>query len=276
MGPLDGLRVVELAAIGPVPYAGMLLADLGANVVRVDRVGGDRPAEPHRILDRGRRSVALDLKHPRAVEAVLRLAEGSDVLIEGYRPGVAERLGLGPAECLRRNPALVYGRMTGWGRDGPLASTAGHDINYLALSGILDAIGPVGGVEEPFYRALLAGLGLDPAGVPDRYDRTRWPDLRAALGARFAEKGRDEWLAVFAGTDACVTPVLTLAQAPDDPHQRARATYRDGEPAPAPRFSRTPGATQGPAPVPGEHTREVLAECGLSPAEIDEVVNSRR
>src|SRR2546423_2446284 len=272
MGPLDGLRVVELAAIGPVPYAGMLLADLGANVVRVDRVGGDRPAEPHRILDRGRRSVALDLKHPRAVEAVLRLAEGSDVLIEGYRPGVAERLGLGPAECLRRNPALVYGRMTGWGRDGPLASTAGHDINYLALSGILDAIGPAGGppvpplnllgdfagggmllvtgilaalverqrsgagqvidvaivdgvagllsmllgmaaagqwqpergtnildggapfyavyacadgryvavgaIEEPFYRALLHGLGLDPARLPDRLDAAQWPELR--------------------------------------------------------------------------------------------------
>src|SRR5947209_19462454 len=131
MGPLDGLRVVELAGIGPVPYAGMLLADLGADVVRVDRAGGDRPLVPHRILDRGRRSVALDLKRPEAVEAVLRLVERSDVLIEGYRPGVVERLGLGPDECRARNPKLIYARMTGWGRDGPLAGTAGHDINYL-------------------------------------------------------------------------------------------------------------------------------------------------
>ncbi len=361
--PLDGLRVVELAGIGPVPYAGMLLADLGADVVRVDRVGGERPLVPHRILDRGRRSVALDLKQPRAVEVVLRLVEGSDVLVEGYRPGVAERLGLGPDECLRRNPALVYGRMTGWGQDGPLASTAGHDINYLALSGALDAIGPAGGppvpplnllgdfaggglllvvgvlaalrsgtgqvvdatildglagltsmtlalaaagqwrperghnlldggapfytvypcadgryvavgaIEEPFYRALLAGLGLDPAGLPDRTDPANWPDLQAAIAARFAARGRDDWVAVFAGTDACVTPVLTLAEAPDDPHQRARGTYLDGEPAPAPRFSRTPGKAR-PAPVPGEHTREILAGCGLSRAEIDDLLRA--
>jgi alpha-methylacyl-CoA racemase len=356
MGPLDGLRVVELAAIGPVPYAGMVLADLGADVVRVDRPDGARPLVPHRILDRGRRSVALDLKRPEAVEVVLRLVERSDVLIEGYRPGVAQRLGLGPDECRGRNPGLVYARMTGWGQDGPLAGTAGHDINYLALSGALDAIGPAGGppvpplnvvgdfaggglllvagilaalyerqrsgtgqvvdgaildgvagflsmllamtaagqwrpergtnlldggapfyavypcadgryvavgaIEEPFYRALLAGLGVDAAQLPDRADPSAWPSLRATLAERFATRGCDEWVAVFAGTDACVTPVLTLSEAAS--HPQAGRAFAGGEPVPAPRFSRTPAAVRRPAPVIGEHTREVLAELGIS------------
>ena len=361
MGPLDGLHVVELAGIGPVPYAGMVLADFGADVVRVDRQPTDRPWVPHRILDRGRRSVALDLKRPEAVDAVLRLVERSDVLIEGYRPGVAERLGLGPDECRGRNPRLVYGRMTGWGQDGPLAGTAGHDINYLALSGVLDAIGPAGGppvpplnvvgdfaggglllvagilaalyerqrsgtgqvvdgaildgvagflsmllamtaagqwrpergtnlldggapfyavypcadgryvavgaIEEPFWRALLAGLGLDPAQLPDRADPASWPALRATVAQRFATRERDAWLAVFGDGDACVTAVLTLPEA--IAHPQAGRSFVGGEPAPAPRFSRTPGAVRRPAPAPGEHTREVLAESGLTPAEID-------
>jgi alpha-methylacyl-CoA racemase len=360
MGPLDGLRVVELAGIGPVPFAGMLLADLGADVVRVDRPGGDRPLAAHRILDRGRRSVALDLKRPRAVEVVLRLLDRADVLIEGYRPGVAERLGLGPSECLSRNPRLVYARMTGWGRDGTRAPTAGHDLNYLALSGVLDAIGRAGGppvpplnllgdfaggalplvtgilaalyerersghgqvveadivtgvagltgmvlalaaaglwrpergtnlldsgapfydvyacadgryvavgaLEEPFYAALLSGLGLDPAAVPDRSDPARWPDLRAVLAARFATRTRDEWGAVFERTDACVTPVLTLAEATAGPAYLTR----DGraEPVPGPGFSRTPVRLPDPAPEPGAHTREVLREYGLTEEEI--------
>src|SRR5256884_2796221 len=138
MGPLDELRIVEIAAIGPVPFAGMMLADLGASVLRVDRVRSDRPAQPHRILDRGRRSVALDLKDPRAVDVVLRMAERSDVLIEGFRPGVAERLGIGPDPCRERNARLLYARLTRCGQDGPLAGAPGHDINYLALSGALD------------------------------------------------------------------------------------------------------------------------------------------
>src|SRR2546430_980954 len=357
MGPLDGMRVIEQAAIGPVPFAGMMLADLGADVVRVDRATGDRPLEPHRILDRGRRSVILDLKDPAGIEAVLRLVERSDVLVEGFRPGVAERLGIGPQPCRERNPALVYARMTGWGQDGPLARTPGHDINYLALSGALDAIGradgppvpplnllgdfaggglllvtgilaalyerqrsglgqvvdaaivdgvasmmsmvlgmtaagqwrpergrnildggapfydvyacadgryvAVGAIEERFYAALLAGLELDPGQLPQRFDPANWPALREVFAARFAARDRAGWLAVFDGTDACVTPVLTLAEAAGHPHLRARGTYRPEGPAPAPRFSRTPAATPRPAPEPGEHTREVLAEFGL-------------
>jgi alpha-methylacyl-CoA racemase len=347
MGPLDGLRVVELAGIGPVPFAGMLLADLGADIVRVDRVGGDRPHDAHRILDRGRRSVALDLRQPSAVAAVLRLVERADVLVEGYRPGVTERLGLGPQPCLARNPRLVYARMTGWRRDDP---TAGHDINYLARSGVLDAIGRAGGppvpplnllgdfaggalplvvgvlaalyerersgrgqvveativdgvasltgmllglaaagqwrpgrgtnlldsgapyydvypcadgryvavgaLEEPFYRALLAGLELDPAAVPDRTDPARWPHLRRVLAERFATRTRDEWAVVFDGTDACVTPVLALAEAARGPAYLTR----DGltQPAPGPRFSRTPVGLPDPAPEPGAHTGEIL------------------
>src|SRR5437764_807747 len=212
MGPLDGLRAVELAGIGPVPYAGMLLADLGADVVRVDRAGGDRPRVPHRILDRGRRSVALDLKRPAAVEAVLRLAGGAPFY-------------------------AVY----------PCA-----DGRYVA----------VGAIEEPFWRALLAGLGLDPAQLPDRADPASWPALRATVAQRFATRERDAWLAVFGDGDACVTAVLTLPEAMA--HPQAGRSFVGGEPVPAPRFSRTPGAVGRSAPVPGEHTREVLAECGLS------------
>jgi alpha-methylacyl-CoA racemase len=145
-GPLQGLKIVEIAGIGPGPFAAMLLADLGAEVLRVDRPGGGGLSMGDRdVLNRGRRSVAVDLKHPGGAEVVLRLAERADVLIEGYRPGVAERLGIGPEPCLARNPRLVYGRMTGWGQDGPLASAAGHDIAYIAITGTLHAIGRAGG-----------------------------------------------------------------------------------------------------------------------------------
>jgi alpha-methylacyl-CoA racemase len=146
-GPLAGVRVIELAGIGPGPFCGMLLADLGAEVIQVDRPGGAATPVPARsdVTSRGKRRVVVDLKHPRGAEVVLRLAAGSDALIEGYRPGVAERLGVGPADCLARNPALVYGRMTGWGQDGPLAASAGHDIAYIAVTGALHAIGRAGG-----------------------------------------------------------------------------------------------------------------------------------
>jgi alpha-methylacyl-CoA racemase len=307
--------------------------------------------------------VALDLTDSRAVDAVLRLVDGADVLIEGYRPGVVERLGLGPAVCLARNPKLVYARMTGWGRDGPPAGTAGHDINYLALSGALDLIGRAGGppvpplnllgdfaagglplvtgilaalherersglgqvvdaaivagvapllgivlglmaagqwraergtnlldsgapcydvyrcadgryvavgaLEERFYQALLSGLELDPGEVPGRGDPEHWPELRQVLTRRFATRTRDEWARVFEGTDACVTPVLTIAEAAARPGQQAYLT-RDGivQPAPTPRFSRTTTELPAPAPEPGQHTREILTECGLTEAEI--------
>jgi alpha-methylacyl-CoA racemase len=370
-GPLRGIRVIELGGIGPGPYAGMLLADLGADIIRIERPGGDpMTALPHRVLHRGRRSVAVNLRQEGAAEVVLRLVESADVLTEGFRPGVTERLGVGPQACLARNPRLVYGRMTGWGQDGPLALTAGHDINYIALSGALQPIGPadrppvpplnllgdfgaggmllalgvaaalvearasgqgqvvdaaivdgaaslmgmycgmkangiwsdrrsgnmldggapyydtytcadgkyisVGALEEPFYQALIQGLGLaDDAALPNRWDPANWPALRERFAAVFAGRTRDEWAAVFAATDACVAPVLAPEEAAAHPHLTARATYveADGvlQPAPAPRFSRTPGRIGAPQPKPGEHTDEVLTEAGFTQEEIAEL-----
>ena len=369
-GPLRGTRVVELAGIGPVPFVGMVLSDLGADVVRIDRPVDVERADPSRapgtVLDRGRRSAGIDLKTPAGAELVLDLVAGADVLIEGMRPGVAERLGVGPDLCLARNPKLVYGRMTGWGQDGPLAARAGHDIDYIAISGALSAFGRAGGppvpplnvvgdfgggamllalgvvaalleasrtglgqvvdaamvdgsallmapfyaahqlgfwgprgtnlldtgspfydcyacagggwvavgaLEPQFYAELLAGLELDPAAIPDRDDRTRWPELRAVLAERFGQRTRDEWADAFAGRDACVVPVLDLGEAPAHPHNVARRTFVEVEgvvhPAPAPRFSATPAAIGGPSCYPGQHTREALADWGIRTARID-------
>jgi alpha-methylacyl-CoA racemase len=364
-GPLTGLRVVELAGIGPTPFAAMVLADLGAEVLRIDRPGGGalRVGDPRRdILARGRRAVAVDLKRPAGVELVLRVVERADALVEGYRPGVAERLGLGPDPCLRRNPRLVYGRMTGWGQDGPLARTAGHDIDFLAVTGVLGAIGRAGGppqiplnvvgdfgggsmflvtgllaalweahrsgrgqvvdaaivdgtavlaalqyalraagqwsdrrgtnlldggapfydvyetadgeyvavgaLEPQFFAELVRGLELDTDGdLPGQEDWHRYPELRERFARRFASRTREEWEQVFAGTDACVAPVLTFGEAPHHPHLEARGTYveRDGvtQPAPAPRFSRTPPRLRRPPAVAGEHAREALRDWGI-------------
>src|SRR5689334_6524059 len=361
-GPLAGLRVLELAGIGPGPFCAMLLADQGATVLRIDRPGAATGHPERELLNRGRRSAVLDLKHPRAVDALLRLADTADVLLEGLRPGVTERLGVGPEVCLGRNPRLVYARMTGWGQDGPLASTVGHDIGYIARTGALHALGRAGGppqfpanllgdfggggmlmaygicaalveratsgqgqvvdaaivdgvvsllamplmflaqgvwrdergvnmldggvpwydvyetadgewmavgaLESRFYAALLAGPGLTEA--PDRRDPAHWPRLRELFTARFAEKTRDEWAAVFAGSEACAEPVLSMREAASDEHLAARQTYvaQDGvvQPAPAPRFSRTPGELSGPASVPGQHTTEALTDWGLPDA----------
>jgi alpha-methylacyl-CoA racemase len=365
-GPLNGVRVVELAGIGPGPFAAMLLADMGADVDRVDRTANVEAARPSTdLLARGRRSVAVDLKQPAGAEVVLRLVERADVLVEGFRPGVAERLGVGPEACLARNPALVYGRMTGWGQDGPLAARAGHDIDYIALAGALHPIGPadgpptvplnyiadfggggaflafgvacalverarsgrgqvvdaamvdgvavssamvhgllaagawtdqreanlldggapfyrcyrtgdggfvaVGALEPQFYAELLDALELDPQAWP-QHDRGRWPQLAATLAERFARRTRAEWAAHFDGSDACVAPVLTLTEAPAHPHLAARGTFVEHEglvqPAPAPRFSRTPPTLTGPPVLPGQHTDEVLAEAGFDEGEI--------
>ena len=367
-GPLAGVRVIELPAIGPVPFLGMLLADLGAEVVRVDKLPGKAgmfgglPAGP---LGRGRRSVCLDLRQPGAAEVVLRLAAHTDALIEGFRPGVAERLGVGPDAVLARNPALVYGRMTGWGQDGPLAPTAGHDITYLAVTGLLHGIGPaegppippinyvadfgggamflatgilagllharatgegqvvdaamtdgaaylgamtrtfqavggwsdvrganmldggapnyrcyecadgryvaVGALEPQFWSALVEGLGLDEATTPSPYDPAQWNDCAAVLTATFATKPRDEWAEIFAARDACVAPVLTLAEAPGHPHNVARGTFTEVggavQATPAPRFSATPGATRELTPIDGD-TAAVLDELGYSDDEV--------
>lgn len=363
-GPLAGIRVLELASIGPGPHAAMLLADLGADVVRADRPASARSsleddASAGQWLLRGRRSIALDLKAPADLATALDLAARADVLIEGYRPGVAERLGIGPDECLARNPRLVYGRMTGWGQEGPRAQQAGHDINYLALTGglfttgragerpvpplnmvadvaggsmmlalgvvsalverattgrgqvvdaamvdgtpaamqmiwslrgqgrwsdarggnLLDGSNPsydtyecagggyvaVGALEPQFYAQLLAGLGLEADRIPDRADPQQWPALREVFAARFAQRSRDEWARVFEGTDACVTPVLTLAEARAEPHMAHRGSIvvRDGveQGAPAPRFSAHPDPRPTPAPPrPDADRATVLAE----------------
>ncbi len=366
-GPLAGLRVVELAGLGPAPFACMLLADLGADVIRVDRPGGGTTFGPpeHDLLTRGRPSVAVDLKHPQGAGVVLDLAARADVLVESFRPGVAERLGVGPDECLARNPALVYGRMTGWGQDGPLAGTAGHDIGYVAVTGALHAIGSadgppqvplnlvgdfgggalylvvgvlaavleartsgrgqvvdaaivdgashlatmvrgllgaglwqdrrgvnlldggapfyavyetadhrhlaVGPLEPQFFAALLDGLGLADDAVRDRDDPAQWPRLRTVLAERVGSRTLADWLQVFEGSDACVAPVLSLAEAPHHPHLAARGTFveRDGveQPSPAPRFSRTPAVLSTPPSRPGEHTRNALQAWGIADVE---------
>jgi alpha-methylacyl-CoA racemase len=376
---LAGLAVVELAGIGPAPFAGMILADLGAEVLRIDRgAGSGYPGDPrHDLLNRGKRSAILDLKHPAGAATVRALATRADVLLEGFRPGVAERLGVGPDDCRAGNPRLIYGRMTGWGQDGPLARTAGHDLTYLAPTGVLHALGragpaqrvpggaegeppappanllgdyggggmllaagvlaalwqaqrsgagqvvdaaivdgasllatqlyglrhgglwrdqpgtnlldggapfyavypaadgrfvAVGALEPAFFAELLAGLGLDPEQLPGQYDVAQWPRLRELIGQRLATRTRDEWAAVFAGTDACVAPVLAWAEAPDHPQLAARRVLRDRhgvrQPAPAPRFSATPAPeSRLPPPYPGEHTREALSGWGIPDVE---------
>jgi alpha-methylacyl-CoA racemase len=338
---LAGVKVVELAGMGPGPHATMLLADLGADVLRVQRPGGGGSGAQLR----GRRIVAADLKDPDELDRVRRLIDGAEVLIEGFRPGVTERLGLGPDECQRRNPGLVYTRITGWGQTGPRAQQAGHDINYLGLTGLLHAMGPpdrppapplnlvgdygggsmfavlgvlaalierqvsgrgqvidaaivngapmlghvlwamrgdgrwsderganifdgsapfyctyecadggyvaVGALEPEFFAELLRLLEVDPSTLGGQRDRSRWPAMRHALSDRFRQHPRDYWSRVFAGSDACVTPVLTAAEAMDDPHMQSRNVFVDvdgvRQPAPAPLFSRTPAPLPKPA-----------------------------
>jgi alpha-methylacyl-CoA racemase len=363
------MRVIEIAGIGPGPFAAMLLADLGAEVLRVDRVEsvGAGWADPSLdFLGRGRRSAAVNLKHPEGVAVVLRLVERADALVEGFRPGVMERLGLGPEVCAARNPRLVYGRMTGWGQDGPLARVAGHDINYIALAGALDPIGrrgapptpplnlvgdfggggmllvlgilaalverqrsgrgqvvdaamvdgaallttifhatqqsgfdsrergtnmldsgahfydayetadgkwiSIGSIEPQFYGELLARLGLDPAEFQPQMDKARWPAWKERLAAIFRTRTRDEWCARLEGSDACFAPVLSLAEAREHPHNRARGTFVEVagrlQPGPAPRFDRTPARVARPPARAGEHTDEALADWGFTPAEL--------
>jgi alpha-methylacyl-CoA racemase len=366
-GPLHGVRVVEIASLAPAPFGCMILSDLGAEVILVDRVGragGLAPADP---LRRGRRSVGLNLKDPSALGALLRLAESADVLVEGFRPGVAERLGFGPDVCLQRNPRLIFARMTGWGQDGPLAHTAGHDIDYIAISGALGPIGragqrpvpplnlvgdfggggmllalgvlaalveragsgrgqvvdaamvdgsalltsflhgmraagmwrdergtnlldggapyydtyetadgrhvAVGALEPQFYAELLHRLGIEGEHLPAQLDTTGWPVLRSRLTDVFKQRTQAEWVAVFEGSDACVSPVLTLSEAPGHPHNLARGTFTEVggvvQPAPAPRFGRTtPPARPAPPVAAGSDTDAVLTEIGLTPQEI--------
>ncbi len=364
MGPLRGVSIIEIASLAPGPFCGMMLADLGADVVRVDRTDSVAGASPVEILNRGKRSIGVSLKDPAGVEVVLKLVERADALIEGFRPGVAERLGIGPAECRERNARIVYGRMTGWGQYGPLSGRAGHDINYLALSGALHPIGrageppvpplnlvgdfggggmllalglvaalfearqsglgqvidaamidgsallttmirgmrasglwndergsnlldtgapfyevyetsdggfmAVGAIEPRFYAEFLDLVGLDEdPGV--QFDTQKWPELKRRIAARFVARTRSDWEERFAGSDACVFPVLSMGEAPNHPHHLARGTFVEidgvAQAGPGPRFERTVGEISGPSPEVGQHTDEILESLGFSPAE---------
>lgn len=361
-GPLSGVKVIEFAGIGPGPFCCMLLSDMGADVVRVDRKGG-RGGAKFDVTARGRRSIALDLKDPVDIATALALIEKADVLIEGFRPGVMERLGLGPDEALARNPRIIYGRMTGWGQAGPLAQAAGHDLNYIALSGALYAMGrkdappppplnlvgdygggalylamgvcaalfeaarsgkgqvidaaitdgtaslmsvmyglraagiwsddrdanlldggapfydvyetadgqfvTLGSLEPQFYALLLekAGLAGD-ALFAAQMDRSQWPAMSAKVAEMIRSKTREQWSTLLEGTDVCFAPVLSMAEAPAHAHNAARETFIevDGviQPGPAPKFSRTPGAVQGPPARPGANSAEILKDWGVS------------
>ena len=365
-GPLQGTKVIEIAGIGPAPFCAMLLADMGADVIRIERANtpasGLEMAPRFDVLNRGRRSVAVDLKTDSGVALLKRLVAKADMLFEGYRPGVMERLGLGPDDCWAVNPRLVYGRMTGFGQTGPMAAAAGHDINYIALTGALDAIGASGGppipplnlvgdfggggmllalgllaahveslrsgkgqvvdaamidgasllmtsihgfkaaglwtggrganlldggapwygvfetadgryvslgaIEPRFYAIFLERAGIDPVSLPAQHDTARWPELRVALEGEFRRRSLAEWRTALEGSDACFAPILSMDEAPCHPHMVARESFVTIEgvvqPAPAPRFSRTPSAVQRPPPHAGQHTDEVLAEWGVA------------
>ena len=369
-GPLRGMRVVEMGGIGPGPFAGGLLGDLGADVLRIDRIAAEPDAAPRfDFYNRNKRSVALDLKRPESVAAVLRLAGRADALIEGFRPGVMERLGLGPDVCRAANPRLVFARMTGWGQAGPMAREAGHDINYLALTGALHSLGEagrppppplnlvadlggggmylvvgllaaviearssgqgqtldvamidgvthlmsafqamrqrgtwsekrgdnivdggapyygcyetldggfvaVGAMEPHFYANLLRVLGLEAADLPDQDDRSKWPATQARFAAVFKTRTRDAWVAASAGRDACLTPVLSIDEAPEHPQMMARDVYSDFDglrhPSPAPRFDRTPATLRRATPAAGADHDEALADWGFSAQDIAEL-----
>lgn len=368
MGPLTGTRVIELAGIGPTPFAGMMLSDLGAEVIRVDRVGGDSNpvASGTGPMERGKKAISVDLKSEEGVEVVLDLVETADVLLEGFRAGVTERLGVGPEACLARNPSLVYARMTGWGQEGPMAARAGHDINYIGLAGPLAHIGrqgqpptpplnlvgdfgggsvfvvlgivsalyavangsrgqvvdaamvdgaayllsplyaahasgfwtderganfldsgahfydvyrtsdggymAVGAIEPQFYAELLDGLGLAGEELPGQMDRVAWPAMKQRFTDVFAQRTRDEWTELFRDRDACVTPVLSMGEAPSHVHAVMRRGFFEPtgvvQPSPAPRFLATPSEPSTVSPTPGEHTDDTLDELGYSDTRI--------
>jgi alpha-methylacyl-CoA racemase len=373
-GPLAGLRIIEMAGIGPAPFAAMLLADMGAEIIRVDRRDAADLGLPGRetkfeVLHRGRRSLAVDLKHERGRAVVKRLTAQADAIIEGFRPGVMERLGLGPDDLLAVNPKLIFGRMTGFGQEGPMAQSAGHDINYISLAGVLHTIGrkdqaPVpplnlvgdfggggmflafgvvcallearrsgkgqvvdaamvdgaaylmaltygmyaqgswrderganvldtgspwyevyqtkdakwlsgGAIEQRFYAEFVAKLGLTMAELPQQHDRSGWPDLRRRFAEAIASRTRNEWERIFAGSDACVAPVLSLKEVGTFEHNKVRGTFeiRDGvmQPAPAPRFSRTACEMGSPPRPRGADSQAVLSDWGFAALEIEDL-----
>lgn len=379
MGPLKGFRIIEVAGLGPGPFCGMMLADMGATVIRIERTSEHSTAPPDPQL-RSRQSICLDLKSTEGIEVLMRLLENADALFEGFRPGVAERLGFGPEVCLKRNPKLVYGRITGWGQSGPLASTAGHDINYIGLSGVLHAIGrqgekpvpplnligdfgaggmllaigilaalletsrsgkgqvidaaildgsialmalfhaframdlfdeqtgtnflsgaahfydtyetgdgkflAVGPLEPQFYQQFLQILGLESSALaaegfsaePGRMNTEKWPELKQQIADTIRTKSRDEWCQLFAGSDACVTPVLTLTEASQHPHNLARQNFIEVggvlQNAPVPRFDRTPGDMPKVPRQAGQDTRALLRQAGYTRDQIEALLSS--
>jgi len=373
MGPLQGFKVVEIAGIGPGQFCGMLLADMGAKLIRIERkadvdIGIGIPAR-FNLMNRSRPAIGVDLKSQSGVDLVLKLCEDADALFEGFRPGVMERLGLGPDDCMARNKKLVYGRMTGWGQSGPLADAVGHDGNYASLAGVIGAIGEKGGapsiplnltadfggggaylamgllaalletgrsgtgqvvnaamvdgaaslmtmfyglhaggfwqdlrgsnfldgaapfyrayctsdeqyvivcaIERRFFKALIELLGIDDIELDEQHDKSKWPQQIERFEKIFAGKSRDEWCDLLEGTDGCFAPVLTLTEAPNHVHNKARSTFVDidgvMQPAPAPRFSRTASEiSQAPTGVRSD-IRTVLIDWGLSESDIDDL-----
>ncbi|AMK19590.1 MULTISPECIES: CaiB/BaiF CoA transferase family protein [Sphingobium] len=369
MGPLAGVHVVEFAGVGPGPMAGMLLADLGATIIRIDRLEPSNLGVPFDtrfdIHARGRRSIALDLSKQQSSEVVFRLLERADILIEGFRPGVMERLGYGPDEVLARHPRIIYGRVTGYGQTGPMARVAGHDLNYISLSGALEAIGPKGGkplpplnlvgdyaagslylvtgvlaalverassgqgqvvdaaivdgavslmsvfyglraagawglergdnyldggapfydtyetidnrfmavatIEPKFFRQLGEKIGLAPDLVASQLDRSRWPEIRAAMTSIFKSRTQDEWSDLLANSDCCVTPVLTMDEARDHHHLRSRKLFDEiggvSQPVTCPRFSRS-SSSPGAIPIVGGDTFDILDDLGFDDGQI--------
>ncbi|MBF0277594.1 MAG: CoA transferase [SAR324 cluster bacterium] len=370
MGPLHGKKIIELAGIGPGPFCGMMLSDMGAEVVRIDRIGKADRNLAKDVLSRGRLSVAVNLKSPEGRGVILKLCEKADGLFEGFRPGVTERLGIGPVDCMSRNPKLVYGRMTGWGQDGPLAQAAGHDINYIALSGALHAIGfkgsrpvpplnlvgdfggggmylafgivcalleaqnsgkgqvidvsmvegsasllsmfyglkgtpffaseergsnlldggahfyntyetkdgkyiSIGPIEAQFYSLLIEKTGIDPDRFSEQMEMSQWPEKTKELAEVFKTKTQKEWCRILEGSDICFAPVLSISEAPQHPHNKARGSFIELEglvqPAPTPRFSRSVPEVKHAGRNPGEDTRSVLEDWGFSESEIEQL-----
>jgi len=373
MGPLNGYTVLELAGIGPAPMGGMILADMGAEVIRIDRAGNAPGLHMKDVSTRGKKSVALNLKDPAGIETLLRMVENADVVIDPFRPGVCEKLGIGPDVCLERNPKLVFARMTGWGQNGPLAQAAGHDINYISITGALYAMGrkgekpvpplnllgdmggggmllvngvlaallesansgkgqvidaamvdgaaqlmwmfhgfeamgmwdasqresnlldgaahfydsyecadgeyiSIGSIEPQFYALLKQHAGLSEEDFGDQNNAEKWPEMKAKITAVFKQKNQAQWCVIMEGTDVCFAPVLNFIDAPSHPANVARNAYIevDGvtQPAPAPRFSRTPSEVRNGGSAAGADTETILAEMGFSENEVDELKNA--
>ena len=374
-GPLNGFKIIEFAGLGPAPFAGMMLSDMGAQILRIDKMSSKSAENSGNgnfdILSRGRQTLTIDLKKPDGALLALKMIEKADALIEGFRPGVMEELGLGPEICLKKNPKLVYGRMTGWGQEGPLSKFAGHDINYLSLTGALHSIGrkgsnptpplnlvgdfggggmflafgivcalieasksdkgqvvdaamvdgvtslmamvhgllstdiwedkpasnfldtgshyydtyecldgkyvAVGAIEPKFYNSLVEVLGLHKISEEkEQMDKSRWPELKKKFSSVFLTKTRGEWCKIMKDKDVCFSPVLSITEAYEHPHNKARKLFlKNGkriEPAPAPRFSRTPGSINRDLSGSNAETSKLLFDWGLNEQEIRELL----